>query len=157
MTSFNPYPAPETTEIGRLRVAVSALVWDDQGRILLQQRGDNHHWGMPGGGVEAGETITAAVMREVWEETGYTVQVGRIIGVYSDPNNFQLVRYPDGNVVHYVTIAFEATLTGGTATLCDETIAIAWHAPDALPEPFVPAHRIRLHDALARHEAAFIR
>lgn len=155
--TFDAYPNPSTVEIDKLRVAVSALVWDDEGQILLQQRSDNGYWGLPGGGVEAGESIREAVAREVWEETGYTIELTRIIGVYSDPQKHQIVQYPNGDVVHYVTVAFEARLTGGSPTLCDETTDIKWYAPDALPEPFVPAHRLRLQDALRRQEAAFIR
>ncbi|MBA3531311.1 MAG: NUDIX domain-containing protein [Ardenticatenales bacterium] len=153
--SFNPYPSPDEVTIGFLRLAVSAVVWNEQGQFLLHQRGDNGYWGLPGGGVEQGETIAAAVQREVWEETGYTIAITRLVGVYSDPEKFQVIQYPDGNVVHYVTVAFEATVTGGEATLCDETLAIAWVSPDALPEPFVPAHHIRLRDTLAHQEAAF--
>jgi 8-oxo-dGTP pyrophosphatase MutT (NUDIX family) len=154
---FDPYPDPSAVSIGKLRVAVSALVWNDEGHILLQRRSDNGHWGMPGGGIEPGESITQAVIREVWEETGYTVEPTRLIGVYSDPANHQIIQYPNGDVVHYVTVAFEAKVTGGSPTLSDETLAIEWHHPDKVPEPFVPPHRIRLRDALARREAAFIR
>ncbi len=154
---FDYYPDPSSVAIDQLRLAVSAIVWDDLGRLLLQQRSDNGYWGFPGGGVEPGETVMAAIVREVREETGYSVRPARLIGVYSDPSGFQVVRYPEGNVVHYVTIVFEAALTGGTPTLCDETSAIAWSLPEELPEPFVPSHRIRLADALARRESAFIR
>ena len=154
---FDYYPDPGAIKIDQLRVAVSAIVRDEQGRLLLQQRSDNGYWCFPGGGVEPGESVTAAVIREVREETGYAIQPGRLIGVYSEPRNFQVVRYPEGNVVHYVTIVFEARITGGTATLCDETTAIAWRLPDELPEPFVPSHHIRLADALARSETAFVR
>ncbi|HBY93870.1 MAG: NUDIX domain-containing protein [Ardenticatenaceae bacterium] len=153
----NPYPEPQTVAIDRLRVAVTAIITDREGRILLQQRSDNGYWGLPGGGVEPGESVTAAIQREVWEETGYTVEVGRLIGVYSDPAIRQVVRYPDGNVIHYVTCAFVCRLTGGEPTLSDETVALAWHPPEELPEPFVPSHRIRLHDARAHREAAFVR
>jgi 8-oxo-dGTP pyrophosphatase MutT (NUDIX family) len=151
------YPDPSGVTIDDLRVAVSAIVWDENGRLLLQQRGDNGYWCFPGGGVERGESIAEALCREVWEETGYTVRPGRLIGVYSDPRNFQLVRYPEGNVVHYVTIVIEAILTGGIPALCEETRAIEWRLPDDLPDPFVPSHRIRLSDALTRSETAFVR
>ncbi len=153
---FDAYPAPDTVAIGFLRVAVCAIVWDEEGRLLLQLRGDNGHWGFPGGGVEQGETVSAAVAREVLEETGYHFEPARIVGVYSDPARFQLVRYPDGNVIHYVSITFEGRVTGGVPTLCDETQALQWASPDALPEPFVPAHHLRLNDALQKRAAAFI-
>ncbi len=98
------YPDPSGVTIDDLRVAVSAFVWDDKGRLLLQQRGDNGYWCFPGGGVERGESVTDALCREVWEETGYTIRPGRLIGVYSDPRKFQLVRYPEGATRHAQSI-----------------------------------------------------
>lgn len=158
---YTPYPDYRTIDPGTLslRLAVSAIVRDEAGRAMLQKRGDNGYWGFPGGKVEPGETVEAAIVREVHEETGYTIRPTRLIGIYSDPANHQIVRYPKNpeRTFHFVVLFFEATLLGGKATLCDETVAIAWHHPDALPEPFVPAHRIRLTDTLADQEAAFFR
>jgi 8-oxo-dGTP pyrophosphatase MutT (NUDIX family) len=151
---------PEQTTYGGaprlLRPSVTAAIFDDAGRILLQQRGDNGYWGLPGGGLELGETLAAAVVREVAEETGYAVEVVRLIGVYSDPAH-TVVRYPDGNRVQYVSALFACRVAGGAPALSDETLALAWFAPDALPRPFVPNHGIRLRDALAGQEAAFYR
>jgi mutator protein MutT len=62
---------------------VGALVYDDQHRLLLVQRGhapDQGLWSLPGGRVEPGETDGAAVVREVAEETGLTVTVGELVG-----------------------------------------------------------------------------
>lgn len=155
--SFDPYPDPRSVTPQALRFAVSAIIRDSEGRILLQQRGDNGHWGLPGGGVEVGETVTEAIIREAREETGFEIAPGRLVGVYSDPQNHQIIHYPDGNIVHFVALCFEATVTGGAAQLCEETVALAWHHPDDLPEPLVPSHRLRVQDALARQPAAFIR
>ncbi len=154
---LDAYPDPGSCRPDRLRLAVTALVLDDQGRVLLQQRADNGHWGLPGGGVEPGESLVQALAREVREETGYEVEVVRLVGVYSDPTLRQYTRYPDGELVHYVSCTFECRVVAGAPALCDETLALAWHRPDALPEPFVPPHRVRLADALARREAAFVR
>ena len=51
--------------------------------ILLMRRSDNRHWGLPGGYVEPGESVVVATEREVREETGYEIEVGRLVGVYS--------------------------------------------------------------------------
>jgi 8-oxo-dGTP pyrophosphatase MutT (NUDIX family) len=151
---------PEQTTYGGqpnlLRPSAAAVIFDAAGRVLLHQRGDNGHWGLPGGGVELGESVAEAVVREVYEETGYTVAVVRLVGVYSDPQH-SVVHYADGNVVQYVSCLFECRITGGAPTLSDETTALAWFQPDALPTPFVPTHLIRLQDAVAGQPAAFYR
>ncbi len=101
-----------TRAIG-IRPAVSAVIFDRRGRLLLQQRSDGGQWGLPGGSVEIGESVREAVVREVREETGLTVAARRLVGVYSAPA-LQLVRYPDGNVWHYVSMCFECTVRSGT-------------------------------------------
>ena len=138
-----------------VRPSVSAVIFDRRGRLLLQQRSDGGQWGLPGGSVEIGESVAAAVVREVLEETGLTVHPRRIVGVYSDPS-FQVVRYPDGNVWHYVSICFECKVVGGELTTCDETLALDYFPPARLPKTLLPNHRIRIRDARARRAAAAI-
>jgi len=139
-----------------IRPSVSAIVLH-AGKILLQQRADNREWGLPGGSVEIGETVADAVVREVREETGYEVAVGRLVGVYSDPR-WQIVRYPDGRVWHYVNLCFDCQLTGGTPRPAPgESLAVEWFLPDALPADFVVLHRRRIEDALAAATTPFIR
>lgn len=139
-----------------IRASVSAVVLHD-GRLLLQQRADSGQWGLPGGSVEVGETVAAATAREVWEETGFEVEVGRLIGVYSDPR-FQTVRYPDGRVWHYVNLCFAGELRGGEARPAPgESLAVGWFAPDTLPRDFVAPHRRRVEDALSGLAGPFIR
>src|ERR1044071_760849 len=69
--------------------------------------------------MEAGEYAAEACIREVWEETGLSVRVKRLVGVYSNPN--QLVVYPDGNKVHIVVMSFEVEVIGGELGLSNET------------------------------------
>jgi ADP-ribose pyrophosphatase YjhB (NUDIX family) len=139
-----------------VRPSVSAVIFDRRGHLLLQQRSDGGQWGLPGGSVEIGESVTNAVIREVLEETGLTVGVRRMVGVYSDPE-FQVVRYPDGNVWHYVNVCFECAVRGGTLTTCDETLDLRYVPPGRLPGTLLPNHRIRIRDARARRAAAFVR
>ena len=139
-----------------VRASASAVIFDRRGRLLLQQRSDGGQWGLPGGSVEIGESLAAAVVREVREETGLIVTPRRLIGVYSDPS-IQIVRYPDGNVWHYVSCCFQCVVRGGTLTTCDETLALEWFAPHRLPPTLLPNHRIRIRDARARRAAAFVR
>jgi len=73
----------------RYRVAVAAIIFDDQGRILLCKHTYRkfHPWGLPGGGLEYRERPEDGVRREVWEETGLEVQVEKLLYAESAPNN----------------------------------------------------------------------
>ena len=147
------------TDPHELRLSVSAVVWQDAERraLLLMQRSDNAHWGLPGGYMEPGESIAFATAREVREETGVQVDVGRLVGVYSDPAR-QVIEYPDGRRVHAVNLCFEATpISVGAVTTPDEVLATGYFAVDALPEPLVPIHRVRIEDAVAGGSATKLR
>src|SRR5207247_1368189 len=98
-----------------VRPGGDAGIFDGRRRLLLQQRSDGGQWGLPGGSVEIGESVSDAVAREVREETGLTIATRRLVGVYSEPR-LQVVRYPDGNVWHYVNVCFECVVRGGTLT-----------------------------------------
>ena len=139
-----------------VRPAVSAVIFDRRGRLLLQQRSDGGQWGLPGGSVEIGESVQGAIVREVREETGLSVAVRRLIGVYSEPA-LQLIRYPDGNVWHYVSVSFECAVRGGSLQTCDETLALDYFPLRQLPSTLLDHHRVRIRDASARKAAPFIR
>lgn len=149
-------PEPDATKATAIRVAAAAYVPNAEGKILLQRRSDNGRWGLPGGSVEIGESVAAAAVREVEEETGLRVKVMRLIGVYSDPS-FQVVRYPDGNVVHYVSLFFECRIIGGTLRTCAESLELGFFDPTDLPADVLPLHRIRVADALDGLRQAAVR
>lgn len=141
----------------QIRPGVSAVIVDARGRVLLQRRTDNGRWGLPGGAVEYGESVLQALQREVHEETGLTVTVRRLIGVYSQPDLGQVVTYPDGNVIHFVSLCFECAPEPGVLALSDETSGLGWFDPHALPAEILPQHRVRVADALARLAAPAVR
>jgi ADP-ribose pyrophosphatase YjhB (NUDIX family) len=156
------YFAEDPTELG---LSVSALVY--RGReILLMRRSDNGFWSLPGGFVEIGESVAEAARREVLEETGWTVELGRLVGVYSDPKT-QIVDYGrkkgagaggGDRRIHVVNLCFEArAIAPGEATTPDETLEIGFFDPRALPEPLVPIQRVRIEDGLAGREATAVR
>ncbi len=144
----------------RVRLTVSAVARreGDNEEILLIQRADNAHWGLPGGHVEPGESVAQAAAREVLEETGCEIEVGRLIGVYSDPER-QTVESSSGERSQFVNLCFEARVTAeiGQPTTPEETLDAGFFAPDALPEPFVPVHGIRIEDAASKEPAARVR
>lgn len=147
-------PIPDPTRIRR--AATCAAVFDSEGRLLLHRRTDNGNWALPGGTMETGERADECIVREVWEETGYRVEVVRLVGIYSEPVH-TTITYPDGNTVAYVSALFECRVLGGEATLCDESSAVEWFDPRNLPTPFHPGHVPRVQDALARQIEAFYR
>ncbi len=122
------------------------------------QRADNSHWGLPGGHVEPGESVAQATVREVLEETGWAIELGRLIGVYSDPA-FQTVESSSGERSQFINLCFEAWVIGegGQPITPEETLDSGFFALDALPQPFVPIHTIRIEDAVSREPAARVR
>jgi len=150
------HPDPDQSRPAEIRPGVAAIIRNGQGEILLQRRSDNGLWGLPGGSVEIGESVRQAILREVEEETGLRIEVERLIGVYSDPA-VQIVRYPDGNVVHYVSTLYACRILGGSLRTCAETLELGYFDPGALPAQLVPMHRVRIADALTNQAEAFIR
>ena len=142
-----------------VRLSVSAVVRRVRGgeEILLMQRSDNGHWGLPGGHVEPGESVADAALREVREETGWRIELGRLVGVYSDPAR-QTVEYRGGERAQLVNLCFDALALEQLApSTPDEALAIGFFPRTGLPEPLVPIHAIRIDDAFAGGEAARIR
>lgn len=98
-----------------LRVAAYAVVTDDSDRVLLARwtEGRRIAWTMPGGGLEDGEDPQDAVRREVREETGYSTEVGELLGIHSRviPAS-QRVRDAD-RPLHTLRIVYRASVVGG--------------------------------------------
>jgi 8-oxo-dGTP pyrophosphatase MutT (NUDIX family) len=148
-------PLPKLPKI--IRPGTCAAVFNERGEILLQKRADNGFWSMPGGAVDPGESVEQGALREVWEETGLQVRVVRLVGVYSDPRNYMITYYPGGDIVHNVSLCFVCERVAGTLQLSDESTDIGYFPVEALPEPMMPSHRIRLKDVLAQQREPFIR
>ena len=89
-----------------MRVRVTGVVIED-GRVLLldQDTDTGRSWSLPGGKVEEGETLAAALVREMREETGLDVEPGRLLYVCD--------HLPE-NGTHVVHMTFEARRAGGT-------------------------------------------
>jgi 8-oxo-dGTP pyrophosphatase MutT (NUDIX family) len=130
-----------------VRLGVAVIIRDDEGKILLERRSDCGWWGMPGGRVEAGESVEQAAIREVLEETGLAVRITGLIGLYSEPAG-RIVTFPD-NVVHLVDAAVTAEIVSGILTRSSESEELRFFSPQELPAEIVPPVRRLLADALA--------
>ena len=150
------YHQPDAPKPNSLVPAVSAVVTDSQGRILLHKRSDNYLWSTPGGAMEIGESVEQAIIREVKEETGFDVEVIKCIGIYSDPNH--VIAFSDGEVRQQFSICFECRIVGGQLAVSSESVQVRFFTLDELKElDLHPAQRIRIDDYLAHRERAFIR
>lgn len=139
-----------------IRPGVAGVVVGDEGNILLHRGSVGDGWAPPSGAVEPGEDLHAALRRELREETRLEVEIGRLVGVYSDPQ-FQVVRYPDGSSVHFVTSLFTCQVQAGPLAGSDGGTAWAWFAPGSFPEPLLPYADRWLQDALAEPPHAVVR
>jgi 8-oxo-dGTP pyrophosphatase MutT (NUDIX family) len=139
---------PRLGREGKIRLGTSAIIFNSDGKFLLTQRSDNHRWCLPGGAVESGESVAEACEREVLEETGLSVQVKRLVGVYSHSD--QLVVYKDGNKAQIVAIHFEAEIIGGELGLSDETTDFGYFTVKEMEAmPMMGRHKERVLDSLA--------
>ncbi|MFF4395064.1 NUDIX domain-containing protein [Streptomyces sp. NPDC001480] len=110
---------------------VSAVVFDDEGRVLLGQRADNHKWAVISGIPDPGEQPADCAAREVYEEAGVRCVAERVVLVRSGTQ----VTYPNGDVCQFMDIAFRCRAVGGEARVNDdESLQVGWFEVDALPK-----------------------
>ena len=141
---------------GKIRLGCSAAIFDEQGRVLLTKRQDNGQWCLPSGGMESGESVAEACEREVFEETGLSVSVKRLVGVYSHPD--QLTVYSEEDKFQIVALHFEAEIVGGELGLSDETSAYGYFTLEEIEGlEMLGRHKERIVDTLANQKEAFIR
>jgi ADP-ribose pyrophosphatase YjhB (NUDIX family) len=144
-------------KLGRLAIGCSASVLEPRTReVLLVRRVDDGRWAVPGGYMEPGESVTEACAREVLEETGMHVRVGRLVAVYNSPH--VLLEYREGARLQLVVLHFVAEPVGGTPTTSDETIQVGYFSPAEIKGMDVGAlDRQRIEDTFAAQAAAFVR
>lgn len=110
---------------------VTAVIRDGE-RFLLARHRHRHSgtWSLIGGGVEPGEEPSEALLREVHEETGASVRIRGIVGVYGGEP--MMVTYPNGDRVGYVTTAYDCELLGDAVADGDELLEIRWFDREAI-------------------------
>ncbi|CAL9302676.1 NUDIX domain-containing protein [Streptomyces sp. SudanB91_2054] len=136
---------PAAPPANSLVPAASAVVADDEGRILLQRRVDNGMWALPGGRMEIGESLPDCAIRETREETGLDVEVVGIVGTYSNPRH--VFAYDDGEVRQELSICFLARPVGGQLAVSDESTDVRWFDPTEVDDlPMVAGVRKRVND-----------
>ena len=128
---------PETPKL-----MVDVVVPSEEGHILLIRRASDPYegqWALPGGFVEVGETLEEAAVREAGEETGLTVDIVRLVGVYSDPD-----RDPRG---HNVSCAYLARVREGEPEAASDAAEASFLDPSTVELAF--DHEKIVADALS--------
>ena len=124
------------------------IIFNSEGKILLQKRGDSQKWGLPGGAVELDESFDETVQREVFEETGLKIKIKKLLGVYSGKKYQEIIK--NGDMYQPVVTAFYVVIVGGEQKLTDnnETLSLEYLSRDELPEIHNKQHEDMISDAL---------
>lgn len=121
-------------------LAVDVAAIDDQNRVLLTCREDFEVWCLPGGSVDAGESLAEAAVRETREETGLDVRLSHLVGVYSRPS---LGGY-------HSLVLFAAAPVGGSLRPDPREVTDArWFGAAEIPDDLLWGERERIEDALS--------
>ena len=118
------YDDPSAPPINSVVPAVTAFVLNADGAVLMERRSDNGLWGLPGGVHEPGETISNTAIREVQEETGITVRITGLVGIYTDPDH--VIAFDDGEVRQEFSLCFRALPVEGELAVSGESIQVRW-------------------------------
>lgn len=120
-----------------MKTSVIALIFsEDKKSVVSIKRCDVPIWVFPGGGVDPGETPEEAVVREVLEETGLTVEIVKLVSEY----------YPTNRLTN-LTFMYQCSVKGGILAKGDETRDIGYFPINHLPYPFLHVHKYWLEDA----------
>lgn len=123
--------------IYRHSVSVAGVVLRDDGRVLVIRRRDNGHYQAPGGILEQHERVEEGLTREVFEETGFSVEPEALTGIYKHMG------------IGVVALVFRCRLLGGSAAVNDEATDVLWLDREEAAGRMTEAFAVRVTDALA--------
>ncbi len=105
--------------------AVAVLIWDGEGRLLMVREAQTNLWQTVGGAIDPDESPRDAALRETAEEVGVDIEIDAVRAVTGGPQ-FRLA-YPNGDLVSYVSIVYDAHIVSGTPQPDgEETLAAVW-------------------------------
>jgi ADP-ribose pyrophosphatase YjhB (NUDIX family) len=147
---------PNAPEPNNVVPSTNVVVVNDDGMILLIRRTDNGNLALPGGGMDLGESLPHAAVREVKEETGLDVEITGLVGIYTNPRH--LIEYTsDGEVRQEFSVVFTARPIGGTPTTSSESSEVAWINPADVAElQMHPSMRQRIEHFLEARAQPYI-
>jgi 8-oxo-dGTP pyrophosphatase MutT (NUDIX family) len=149
------YDDPSAPKPTRIVPAASAVVTDQDGRILLQRRTDSGLYALPGGMMDLGESLPQTAVREVREESGLDVEITGLVGTYTDP--LHVIAYSDGEVRQQFNICFAARVIGGSLRISDESTDLRFVAPkDIAALPMHHTQKLRIDHFLEQREVPYL-
>jgi len=136
--------------------SANVIVVNDPGEILMIRRTDNGNWAVPGGGMDPGESITDAAVRETREETGITCTITGLVGIYTNPRHVILYT-SNGEARQEFSIVFTARPAGGKLQPSSETSEPQWVHPDAIQDLQIhPSMRQRIQHYLDKRPEPYL-
>jgi 8-oxo-dGTP diphosphatase len=135
--------------IDYIGVGVGAIIVDNQGRLFLTRRvtkakNERGLWEFPGGSVELGETIAAALRRETREEFGIEIVVGELLDIVDH------ILKEEGR--HWVSPTYLCTIASGEPHIQEpeKCVEIGWFPSDKIPKELTQVSRLNLNPYLQR-------
>ncbi|MBX0356941.1 NUDIX hydrolase [Halobacillus sp. Nhm2S1] len=122
-----------------LMVVAGALVFNEKNQLLLQLRTDSEGWGVPGGFMELEESVQETARREVFEETGLTLNDMELFGIYSGPHKHKV--FGNGDKAAIVEICFSCrSYEGKLVKQNEESLNNRFFDLDDLPDDIFQDH-----------------
>lgn len=107
------------------------IVLNEEQEILLQLRSDTHDWGIPGGGMELGDSFEETAQKELLEETGLLAERFEILGLASGKDFYY--KFPHGDEIYNATVIFKAKEVTGDLKKDEESLDLAFFSLESLP------------------------
>ena len=147
---------PEAPKANSLVPSANVIVVNGQGEILMIRRTDNGNWAVPGGGMDLGESITNAAIRETEEETGMACEITGLVGIYTNPHHV-IVYTSNGEARQEFSIVFTAWPVGGQLRPSSESSEPQWVSPAAIPDlKMHPSMRQRIQHYLDKRPDPYL-
>src|SRR5258708_26801608 len=136
--------------------SVNVAVTNDLGELLLIRRTDNDNWALPGGGVDIGESLPQAGMRETREESGIDCEITGLLGIYTDPQHVILYT-SNGEVRQEFSVVLTARAIGGQLSASSETSEARWvHLGEVITYQMDQSMRLRIGHLLEKRANPYI-
>lgn len=125
-------------------IGAGAIIYNKEGKILLQKRSDNGQWGNPGGAMELGETVLETLRREIKEETSLEIENPEFFAIYSGESEH--IIYPNKDEVYCINVIYTVKHYTGFLKKDEESEELKFFSLDEIPEYITPTLRNILKD-----------